>query len=141
MNHKLGDISRLFIDANIIIYFIEKNPGYHSKVEEIFLYCYSNNIEICACEVSIWECLLWNYKYNLGREEQFEAYFQDTHMISLFPIEQEYFYEAAKLGAQNMNLFDALHLITAIENRGDVFLTNDKKIKSDIIPILQLSNI
>ena len=141
MNHKLGGISRLFIDANIIIYFIEKNPLYYRKIEEIFFYCYSNTIEICACEISIWECLLGNYKYHLGREEQFENFFQNTHMISLFSIEQEYFYEAAKLGAQNVNLFDALHLISAIENNGDIFLTNDKKIKSDLIPILQLSDI
>lgn len=141
MNHSLANISRLFIDANIIIYFIEKNPVYYDKIQEIFLYCYQNNIEICSSEISIWECLVWNYKYNFGREDQFEAYFQNSDVIALFPIQQEYLYDAAKLWAKNINLFDALHVVTAIKNGWDAFLTNDKKMKTDTITILQLSDI
>lgn len=74
-------------------------------------------------------------------EDIYHRYFSQEGNIQLFPIEQEYLYVAAKLGAQNTNLFDAIHLITALQNGGDIFLTNDKKIKSDTIKILQLSDI
>ena len=84
---------------------------------------------------------MWVYKHNLTRENDFVEYFQNTDIISLFPISSDYFYEAAKLWSENINLFDALHLVTASQNSGDIFLTNDKKIQSQQIHILQLSEL
>jgi len=142
MNHRFQGIKRLFIDANIIIYFLESRESeFTHTVQKIFTYCIKNNIEICSSELSIWECLFWVYKYETGIENIYMEYFSDRSVISLFPIEQTYFYEAAKLGVKNTNLFDAIHLITAWDNDGDVFLTNDKKMTSDKIPILQLSDL
>lgn len=144
MNNDLAGARKIYIDANIIIYFVEGNVAFQDKVMSVFEYADKNDIPLMTSEISVAECLYGAHRFD--REELTEKYewiFRDSDMIHLVPVELGICEAAAKIGARNrFKLIDAIHFASAIGVECDVFITNDKGIKSaDSLRVMQISDL
>ena len=143
MNRDIAEARQLYIDSNIIIYYIEGSEESQRQADVLFEYAESNNIILMTSEIAIGECLYGAYKR--GRKdsvEKFEMLFDDTGLFHFIPVDIEIIMRAAKIGAENkLKIIDALHFASAIDVECDAFVTNDRGIQSSPdLKVVQLSN-
>lgn len=132
MNKDIEDARKIYIDSNIVIYFVEGAKVFRDKAIEFFQYAELKGIDIVTSEISISECLYGAYKReNDEISEKYREIFYDIDMFQLVPIEREIVEGAAKIGARNtLKLIDAIHLTSALDTECDVLITNDRGIRS-----------
>ncbi|WP_051013518.1 type II toxin-antitoxin system VapC family toxin [Pararhodospirillum photometricum] len=135
---------KIYVDSNVIIYFIEGHEEYQSLAGEFFEYVEEAKIPLVTSEITPGECLYGAYKR--GRKdsvESFEILFDDLRLFHFVPVAPSLIKSAAKNGAQQrLKLIDALHFATAESVECDVFITNDKGIKSsDFLRVIHLSEL
>lgn len=144
MNKDIIQARRIYIDANIIIYFIEGWAGAQENIARFFSYVDEHNLRLVTSEITVAECLYGVYR--AGRTELVERYkeiFDDIGAFDLVPVELGICEHAAKIGgAGNLKLIDAIHVTSAIEVGCDVFVTNDRGIKAmPTLKVVQLSSL
>ncbi|TWB17170.1 putative nucleic acid-binding protein [Nitrospirillum amazonense] len=135
---------RLYVDANIIIYFFKAGGVLQQKAIEAFSYAQANRIPLITSELTVAECLFGPHK--AGNQALVEGYRQLFHELGIFqlvPIKLQTIEAAARLGAHHqIKLMDALHVATAIEAGCDSLLTNDLKIRAGVdVQIIQFSGL
>jgi predicted nucleic acid-binding protein len=141
MNKAISNARRLYIDSNIVIYFIEAHEETRVHIRRLFSYVNEHDIRLVTSEATVGECLYGARKRQhaelVGR---YADLFNDTDALELVPVERETFEQAAEIGApRNLKLLDAVHVATALCEGCDVFVTNDKGIKStDELKVVQL---
>ena len=144
MNKDIARAHRLYIDANIIIYFAEGDDERQSKSDAIFAHAQDKNIPVITSEISIAECLRGVYVQGDGAaEEKYKSLFYDTGFFHLVPVGREIIEHSAKVGVSSrLKLIDSIHVASAISVGCDVFVTNDRGIKSiGGLKVVQLSEI
>ena len=132
MNRTIESARKIYIDANVIIYFLEGSAVFRDRAIELFKYVDAHDIPVLTSEISIAECLYGAYRRgNEAIAEKYRELFHDEiGMFRLIPIERDICELAAKLGAeQKFKLIDALHVASALAVGCDVFVTNDRAIK------------
>lgn len=144
MNKAIASAQRIYIDANIIIYFMEGDDEKQEKAAALFEFAATSDITVITSEIARAECLYGVYK--AGKEALVDAYnrlFDDAGLFQFVPVELEICEAAAMTGAQNrLKLIDAIHFASAIEVKCDVFVTNDKGIRSGRrLRVVQLSEL
>ena len=144
MSKGLKEVSRLYLDTNLFIYFLEESTLFADKVEKVFNICEKENISVFTSEITITECLIGAYKKeNLLLIEKYKDFFQEvSEIINIIPISSEILWDIPKVKAQSfLKLIDRLHITTAISCVCDGFLTNDKKIlvSDEMINVFVLS--
>ncbi|MBK1839022.1 type II toxin-antitoxin system VapC family toxin [Azospirillum sp. YIM B02556] len=100
MNSTVAAARKIYVDSNVIIYFIEGEEESQRLAETLFEYAETRGIELVTSEVAIGECLYGAYKR--GRADSvgwFESLFDDVELFRLLPVEAETLKQAAKLGA------------------------------------------
>lgn len=142
----LNGVSRLYVDANIIVYFIEgqAHEPEQQKARTALQYCYEHGIEPHTSELSIAECLRGPY----SREQRdildvYKSFFAHTGSLTLLPIDAALLELAAHCGATcNIRLADAIHIASALAADCGAFLTNDKRIRApSALRIIQLADV
>lgn len=143
MSRQLKDISRLYLDANVIIYFLEENTDFWNKVEQVFQECEANNIQLLTSDITVCECLMRPYKDgNYALIALYEQFFQSTSKtVNIAPVETSILLETPKIASDTkLKTIDAIHLATAEFYSCDALLTNDKAFRSsEMVQIFQLS--
>lgn len=139
----LDQSSRLYLDSNIVIYYVQGNDDRQKQVDALLADALSCDIELFANEIVVCECLYGAYR--LGRPEVEEAYrtlFFDSGLVTVVPVDFRLFDAAARLGAaKGLKLLDASHYCSAIEFGCECLLTNDAKFTSDSdLRIVQLGD-
>ncbi|MGI8555035.1 MAG: type II toxin-antitoxin system VapC family toxin [Pyrinomonadaceae bacterium] len=120
-------MSRIYLDACIIIYIVEKHPIYSSPIETLI-----NNLtetELCYSPLSRLECLVMPFRTKDSQLSKLYKAFFNAQRILAMP--KAVFDEAAQLRADFSSLKtpDALHLATAIHHNCDEFWTNDNRLE------------
>lgn len=144
MNKEILNARRIYIDSNIIIYFIEAHEENRLYIRHLFSYVNEHNIQLVTSEATIGECLYGARKQQhaelVGR---YTDLFNDADALELIPVERETFEQAAEIGPPiNLKLLDALHVATAQSEGCDVFVTNDRGIKSmDDLKVVYLTEL
>lgn len=132
MNRDIEKARKIYIDANIVIYFLEGDDQNQDKATTLFRYADENAIPMLTSDITIAECLHGAYKS--GKDILVEKYKNLFHEIGVFhfvPVEQEIAERSAEIGAgQKLKLIDAIHVTSALSVGCDVFVTNDRRIKS-----------
>jgi predicted nucleic acid-binding protein len=146
MNNIFQNISRLYLDTNIFIYFLEAHETYVEAVAEVFKLCETYDIVIFTSEITITECLVHPYRQNnAALIEQYEAFFLSAeNTIGLVPVESSILRDTPKtIAASRLKLVDGIHLTTALALGCNGFLTNDKNITStsESMPVIYLSDL
>jgi len=144
MNSRLAGAHKLYVDANIIIYFVEGDEAHQKMADALFEYAEENDIALITSEIAVGECLYGAYKRErIESVERFETLFEEVGIFHLVPVEMEIVKRAAQLGARHrFKLVDAVHVASAIETECDAFITNDKAIRSiPDLAVVQLSEL
>ena len=144
MNAAINSAASIYLDANIIIYYMERDDELQQSVGQIIAKSVADGVSLFISEIGIAECLYGTYRP--GREELSQKYIELFHEIALFsiiPIDGQRAMAAAKLGAEKgLKLVDAIHFVGAIETGSSVFLTNDARFKSSHqIEVVQLRHL
>ncbi|MGB1161068.1 MAG: type II toxin-antitoxin system VapC family toxin [Alphaproteobacteria bacterium] len=120
---------RVYLDANVIIYLVEKNSDYHSLVHQILRELRQEGVDLISSELVVSECLMGavrrdNEAVLLAYERFFDG---DRFGIELQPVSARVLWTAPQVSVDfKLDLPDALHFATALDQGCDGFLTNDK---------------
>jgi predicted nucleic acid-binding protein len=123
------------LDANVVIYLIEKDPVWEPKVAARLAALVAAGEEMALCDAVRLECLLKPLATgDAGVEAAFRAFFASVRML---PVTTATWESAAQLGAAfNFKPMDSLHLATAIEHGCGLFLTADSRLgRCTAIPV------
>ena len=139
---QLEKLGVIFLDTAPVIYFVEQNPEFASKVREVFERLDEGKLTAVVSPITLAECLVLPYKQKQsGIAQVFTELLANSESVLFYPIDEVIADKAADLRARyNLTLTDAFQLAIAIQAECDAFLTNDvdlKRVKE--IPILVLS--
>ena len=134
--------NRVYLDTNVFIYFLDRNPDYFPLVASIIEAVESGLILGCTGEAAIAEILVKPYQSgNLELVANIKAFFRMEDFLSICPHDAETFDLASQLRAKyNQKFIDAMHYATAIRAGCKFIITNDSGIKSnDFLEVILLS--
>lgn len=119
-------MTKIYFDTCIIIYLIEKDPNYSSKIENSIRSLI--NYEICFSPLVEMESLVMPFRRkDEPLKNLFNEFFDEQTRLTM---PSEIFRTAAQLRADYPSLKtpDALHLATATYHNCDEFWTNDNRL-------------
>jgi predicted nucleic acid-binding protein len=140
----LAELNRLYVDANIFIYFVEGEGAERETVTALFVEAAERNVQLVTSEITIAECLRGALK---DRDETAASTYRDmlsngdiVEMVTADPVLYEY---AALAGCTfSLKLLDAIHVASAVIGECEGLLTNDKAIRGpEMLRIIQLSDL
>lgn len=140
---RLDETTRLYLDSNIIIYYVQGDSDRQRQVDALLTEALSRDIELIANEIVVCECLYGAYR--LGQpsvETAYRSLFFDSGLIAVVPADFRLLDAAARIGAaKGLKLLDASHYCSAIDFGCECLVTNDMKFVSDeALRIIQLSD-
>lgn len=145
MNKGIGDARKLYVDSNVIIYYIEGDEQHQKMADAFFEYAEANGIILMTSEISLGECLYGAYKRERADSiEKFKVIFEELEIFHFVPVEMDIIKHAAKIGGwrNRLKIIDALHFASAIEAGCDALITNDHGIHSTTqMAVIQLSSL
>lgn len=120
-----------FVDTSPFIYYIEKSELYFEKMKSWFSQCYELEKSLITSPITFEEYCIFHL-----RNQQFEyihafrSFIADMEIAVNF-IDRDTAFLAAQLRAkyQGIKTMDALQLASAVQNKCDIFLTNDKQLR------------
>lgn len=121
----------VYLDTNCVIYFVEQNPAWVSKVIARLTRFRVANDRLAVGDLTWAECLVGPFMSgDAAVEASYPAFFTDPK-IQLLPMTAAICERAARIRATHrFELVDSLHLATAVEHGCGLFLTNDAKLKT-----------
>lgn len=120
-------MSKIYLDACIVIYFVEKHAVYAEKIEGL-INSLGVNDTLCYSPLIKLECFVKPLRTNdTALKDHYETFFRAQEMLE---ITVGCFDEAARLRADfnSLKTPDALHLATALHHNCDEFWTNDNRL-------------
>jgi len=132
---------RVYLDTNVFVYFLDRNPDYFSVVAPILAAIESGVIIGYTGDAAIAETLAKPYQTdNLALAASFKAFFRTEDFLSVQSHDAETFDLAAQLRARRgLKFIDALHCATAIQAGCKFFVTNDGGIQSsDVLEVVSV---
>jgi predicted nucleic acid-binding protein len=123
----LPEGARVYLDANILIYIVEKHPEFAGCIQPMLEASHRRQIILMTSHLSVLECLVLPTR--LRHAQLVEAYREHLFEsdLVLLPITLDVIQEAVNLRAQHEGLKtpDAIHLATALLLNADLVITND----------------
>lgn len=144
MNERLIGASRIYLDANCIIYFIERTDELQGKVAKVIQFAGENDRHLVCSEVGVAECLYGAFKAKSRElEAAYKEIFYDLGLFELCAVDGDRVKAAAKIGAEKgLKLVDALHFVAAMEMECEIFVTNDERFRSSHgVEVVQLKDL
>lgn len=131
LTNLLKDKKQVYLDTSIFIYYFQNHPQYADFCEQIFDFIENNNVMILLSPLVLTELLVDPYrKKEITISQDWVNYFKSSPQIKFMELTPEVALFAAYLRANyNLKTPDSLHLATAIENKCELFITNDLKLK------------
>jgi len=134
----------IYIDTNLFIYFLDHNTEFFSISAEILAATEQGKIFAFTGDITVAETLVKPYQINdLSLISAVKSFFFADNFLSIIPHDSATFDLSAQVRAKySMKFADALHYATAIKSGCEIFITNDKGIRStneiDVILIKDL---
>lgn len=121
----------VYVDANSIIYTVERHPIYAPLLEPLWLAAQARTIEVISSELALMECLIGPLKRaDAILEKNYQNALLGTDM-RLLPITQSVLREAAQLRATTkLRTPDAIHAASSQQAGCVLFVTNDVGFRS-----------
>ena len=144
MNKAIEAASKIYLDANCIIYFVERADELQARIASLISYCADHGQGLACSEVGVAECFYGAFKMGSDAlEATYSEIFYDIALFELCPLDGERAKDAARLGAEkSLKLVDALHFLAAIELECSVFVTNDVRFRSSHgVHVVQLKDL
>jgi predicted nucleic acid-binding protein len=121
----------VFLDANLIIYFVEQPPVWGPKAKNQITNLVASGEQLAATDLVRMECLVGPLKKgDANLENDFRAFFSAPD-VGILPITASVCDRAAGIRAKHgFKPLDSLHLAAAVEHGCNRFLTNDGRLSS-----------
>lgn len=122
--------ARVYLDANIVIYFVEAFPEYLQRVEALFYAVAAADGILVSSALTLAETLVKPLRDN--RADIVQAYegFLTGGEIELLAVDRNTLKQAAALRAfHRLKLPDAIHVATALASNCHFFVSNDDGIQ------------
>lgn len=116
---------QVYVDANVVIYAIERIEPYRTLVEPLWQAASAGDITIITSELTWLETLT---KPLRDQDFQLEALFRaflSAQEVTLLPATLPLWEQAARLRGLGLKTPDALHAATALGQQCALFITND----------------
>ena len=109
--------SRVYVDSNIFIYFVELNTEYFEKAEEFFEHIDSVGARLFTNEYTLAECIYQpSREGNFSLVEKYELLFEKEDEVQLLNLDGAIAKRAAFVGGNlGLKLADAIHFVSALE--------------------------
>jgi predicted nucleic acid-binding protein len=121
----LRGVKRLFLDTAPVVYFVEQNPEFITRVEPIFARLDLDLIGVVSA-VTLAECLVFPIKRGLRDLEQAFEEVVNSERVEFIDTNRKIAKLTAVIRAKyNFHLPDSMQIATAISSNCDAFLTND----------------
>ena len=125
------------LDANIIIYYIERNPVWEPKVSARLKAIAAAGDSLAASDAALLECLVGPFQSgDSAILTDYQRFFAspDVQMLAVTPVA---WHRAAQFRAAfKLKPLDSVHLASAVEHGCGLFLTNDAPLaRCTAIPI------
>jgi predicted nucleic acid-binding protein len=124
---------RIYVDTNILIYLFEGFEEYRHLIQEIADCVDNDEIILLTGEITIAELMVMPFRKNDSKLiNLYTTALNDKDFIHLVPTTQTIYLKTAYLRATfgSMKTPDAIQVASAIEGKADIFITNDKGIKT-----------
>jgi predicted nucleic acid-binding protein len=117
--------STVYVDANIVIYAVEKIEPFASLLDPLWVASQRSEIAVVTSELTWMECLAGPIKMGDHILESTFRGFLTADDIRLTPIDIRVWDEAAHLRSLGLRTPDAVHAAAALSVSSTIFLTND----------------
>ena len=116
----------VFLDSNIVIYYIEHDPFWGPKVSERFKKIMAAEDSLATSDAVRLETLVGPFQSgDAQRVTEYQKFFDSTR-VQMLPVTPAVWERAARIRATNkFQTLDSIHLATAMEHHCGIFLTND----------------
>jgi predicted nucleic acid-binding protein len=120
--------SLIYLDANVIVYFIEQRDALQAKVAEVLVAAVAVGCRFAVNEAGVAECFFGIFKTgSVELEQAYRAFFAEKALIDIREVNGPLLLRAARMGAEaGLKLIDATHVVSAIEAGATHLLTNDR---------------
>ncbi|MEX1028497.1 MAG: PIN domain-containing protein [Paenibacillaceae bacterium] len=134
-----GDYSKVAIDSNCFIYLIEGSP-YVDQLTQLFQKIENSSLVAVTSILTLIEILVGPYKskdYKLI--EEYRTTLLNFPNLAFREMDFNIAIKAAQCRADyGLKMPDAIQLATAILDKADVFITNDRDFKNVVFPVIFL---
>jgi predicted nucleic acid-binding protein len=118
---------KVYVDANVVIYSIEKILPYRVILQPLWESVRNGSITVITSEMTILETLVNPFLTNDTTMENLYRELFASPEVELIPISQRILERAARLrSTTRLRTPDAIHAATALETACTLFLTNDR---------------
>ena len=125
-------VSTLYLDANILIYFIEGAPELRARVRYALAQADKRAIALATSQLTIAECLrgAWRRR-DQALVDVYRAFFSAEDLVRPVAVDTEILAGAAEFAASyQVKLIDAIHVASAVSAGCQALLTNDKRLRA-----------
>ncbi len=131
-------MSRIYWDTMLFIYWLEGDPRYSDRVQQIFERMRDRRDQLCTSTFAVGETLVGFHKRGaIDMAARVRSFFQqDSVEVIPYTLETADLYADIRARA-GVSSADAIHLACAASAGIDLFLTNDKNLVGKIIPGIQ----
>jgi predicted nucleic acid-binding protein len=122
-------VRQLFLDTAPVIYYVEGNGRYLSRLEPIFERLDAHIVQAVTSPITLSECLILPFREQDAALEQLFVQ-QIVRQSRFVSIDEPVAQAAARLRSEhNLSLLDAFQFAVALATQCDAFLTNDLTLK------------
>lgn len=143
MIESLQGITRLYLDANILIYLVEGDEALSQSVHALLENADAAHIRLFTSDITVTECLLGPLRAgNIDLAQAYLDLLQSHDFIALVGAELDVCVMASHIGAQyHLKTVDAIHLASAESSGCQALLSNDHGFKNtDNVRVIKLSD-
>jgi uncharacterized protein len=130
-------VSRIYWDTMLFIYWLENNPQYAKRMDEIYSRMKARGDQLLTGSFTFGEVLAGVYKRQAPRAAEVRLQLQEVvSEVVDFTIETADRYGQIR-SALGLPPADAIHLASAAQAGVDLFLTHDKRLAGKFVPGIQ----
>lgn len=131
ISEALQGVRRLFLDTAPVIYYVERNPTFATRVDVVFERLDDGTLFGATSPVTLAECLVVPCRLGAEKAQQdFRELIVGGAGIKFVPLDVAQAEQAAALRARyNLTLTDAFQIAAALSAGCDALLTNDTDLK------------
>jgi uncharacterized protein len=128
-------VSRIYWDTVLFIYWLENNPYYAKRVDEVYSRMKARGDQLLTSSFTFGEVLAGVYRKrqaNLAAEMRLQLQEVVSEVVD-FTVETADRYGQIRSGLK-LPPADAIHMASAAQAGTDLFLTNDKRLSGKFVP-------
>ena len=132
IDNALSGVTKLGIDTQIVIYFVEAHPKYDIPVTEAFQRIAESALIGVTSVITLIEVLIHPLRQgNIHLQQEYRDLLLHSRNFQMMPIDVAIAERAAEIRTRyNLHIPDALQIATALAAGCEAFFTNDAKLKS-----------